>query len=298
MSELKMNLTSWKARPELAINSMRELDSLADRIRLHRQRDKRPVAIVEGQSDKRVLQRSFGDQSYFYFEAGTRSIALEAASKLHSWGQDYFICVVDRDFDDAVEEMARSGVPLHPYFSADLEAMLSIAGAAAEILEEIGSSEKIAARGGSSALIQKMYSMVEAVSFLRRANFENGWGLAFDEVDLASKIDKKNLILKVQSYCAALDGTSDGSPGQSVLMKYASGELSPDREPVCPSGARPYFRGRDFLAILSAALCGYCGTKRAQSVQVEDLAASLRLAGSRHLQISAWAHGFKAATNS
>ncbi|WP_431772252.1 hypothetical protein [Streptomyces cucumeris] len=292
------NLTIWKVRSEaLVAKSMRELDSLADRIRLHRQRDKRPVAIVEGQSDKRVLQRSFGDQAHVYFQAGTRSIALDAATKLHDWGQRYFVCVVDRDFDDTVEEVARTGVPLHPYFSADLEAMLSIAGAAAEVLEEIGSSEKIEARGGSSALIQKIYSVVEVVSTLRRVNFENGWGLAFDEVDLSSKIDKKNLMLKVQSYCAALDRTSDDSPGQFVLMKYANGELPPNRELACPSGVGPYFRGRDFLAILSAALCGYCGTKRAQSVQVEDLAASLRLAGSRHLQTSSWAHGFLCAAN-
>lgn len=67
--------------------SMRDLDCIADRIRLNRQRDKRPVVILEGPSDKRVLQRSFHDQHVSYFVAGTRNVALDAATQLADWGK-------------------------------------------------------------------------------------------------------------------------------------------------------------------------------------------------------------------
>ncbi|MGW0163874.1 hypothetical protein ACWDWT_01610 [Streptomyces sp. NPDC003343] len=273
---------------------MRDLDNLADRVRLHRQGDSRKVVIVEGVSDERTLQRSFSDGNIVYFPAGSRPVALDAAKKLTLWRQDYFVCVVDRDFDDEVSNLARSNkkIPLHPYDNADLEGMLTIAGAAGDLVSELGSSEKIGRLGGVAKVLQQTLSLIEPISRLRRANYENGWGLAFDKVEISSKVDRKSFILKVQSYCAALDSTSDQSPGQSVLLEYANGLRSVKAAPKCPRGTSPYFRGRDFLGALSAALCGYCGSKRPQSVDPEHLASVLRLAGSDHLRRGKWGEEF------
>jgi len=267
---------------------MREFDRLADRVRLHRQVDDRQVAIVEGASDERILARAFGKREIVYFQAGTRSLALDAATQLNSWGQNYFVCVVDRDFDDEVDGVGEVNPHLHPYENADLEAMLAVSRAGTDLIAELGSEAKIAARGGISEIVVKLYDMVQPIAALRRANVENSWGLAFDKVDLVSKIDKKNMILKVQPYCAALSGTSDGSPGQAVLIEYANGRRSVRTPPSCPRGSTPFFRGRDFLAILCAALCGYCGSRRPQAVDPESLAESLRLAGADHLRSSGW----------
>lgn len=267
--------------------SIRDYDRLADRIRLHHQVDKRPVVITEGPSDERILKRAFGEGAS-YFAAGTRDSALEASQKLHSWKQDYFACVVDRDFDDKVRDFENRKIPIHAYENADLEAMIAISGAAVALIEEFGSSNKIEAKGGISFIVEKLYGLVRPVTLLRRANVENSWGLVFDDVDLRSKVDKKSMELKIQGYCAALNQTSDEAPGQKILMQYATGQLALEKAPSCPRGASPYFRGRDFLSFLSVALCGYCGTKRSQSVEPEVLEAALRLAGTHRLKESTW----------
>ncbi|UQI47894.1 DUF4435 domain-containing protein [Streptomyces sp. HU2014] len=274
--------------------SLRDYDRLADRIRLHHQVDKRPVIIVEGPSDERILKRAFGDGNS-YFSAGTRNSALEEAQALHNWKQNYFTCVVDRDFDDTVAEFESQNIPIHAYENADLEAMLSVSGVAASLIAEFGSATKIEAKGGITYIIDKLFQTIDPVTRLRRANIENSWGLTFDAIDLRSKIDKKSLEFKVQSYCAALNETSDSKPGQNVLLQYATGELSLQKTPSCPRGTTPYFRGRDFLALLSTSLCGYCGTRRSQSVEPEILEASLRLGGSDQIRTSSWGRELMAA---
>ncbi|MGW3502813.1 hypothetical protein ACWDMY_19190 [Streptomyces globisporus] len=266
---------------------MRDYDRLADRVRLHRQVDKRPVLIVEGPSDERILGRAFGED-VSYFAAGSRNSALEESEKLHNWKQDYFVCVVDRDFDDTVKEYEDRQLPLHTYENADLEAMLAVSNVTAALIAEFGSASKIESKGGITSIIAKLHQLIEPVTLLRRANVENSWGLAFDIVDLRAKVDKKSLEFKTQGYCAALNDTSDDSPGQRVLLQYATGMLPLRRPPSCPRGTNPYFRGRDFLAILGASLCGYCGTKRAHSVDPEILEASLRLGGADYLRTSPW----------
>ncbi|MFJ1251083.1 hypothetical protein ACGILS_29610 [Streptomyces albidoflavus] len=268
--------------------SMRDLDCIADRIRLNRQSDKRTVVILEGPSDKRVLQRSFHDQNVSYFVAGTRNVALDAATQLADWGEEYFTCVVDRDFDDVVAEAASSNSSIHPYENADLEAMLAISKTGVDLISELGSSDKIEKCGGEAAVISKILELVAPVTRLRRASIENDWRLAFDAVDLSAKIDKKRMKLKLQSYCISLHRESRRSPGPAVLEKYAVGDVPLKREPSCPCGSSPYFRGRDFLAVLSVALCAFCGSKRAQTVLPDSLEEALRLAGAYELRTTAW----------
>ncbi|MGW5396524.1 hypothetical protein [Streptomyces sp. NPDC003952] len=265
-------------------SSLREFDRLADRIRLHRQADARPILIVEGPSDERILKRSFGD-ALAYFPAGARGIALSESATLHGWGQKRFLCIVDRDFDDQVEDLEKSGIPIHAYENADLESMLAMSHTAADLLSEFGSIAKIDARGGIEEIARRLCEAVEPLVILRRANVENNWGLAFDSVDLRSKIDKTNLTLKLQSYCAAINATSDEAPGQRILIEFATKQRPLLKTPSCPRGSTPYFRGRDFLAFVSVSLASYCGTRR---VDPEILESALRLAGSGHLRQSGW----------
>ncbi|MFI9160646.1 hypothetical protein [Kitasatospora aureofaciens] len=252
------------------------------------------MIIVEGPSDERILKRAFGS-GVSYFSAGARNIALEESQTLHDWNQDYFTCVVDRDFDDTVKEFEGRQVPIHAYENADLEAMLSVSGAAASLMAEMGSAAKIQEKGGADYILDKLLKMLEPVTILRRANVENSWGIAFDAIDLRSKIDKKSWSLKLQGYCAALNETSGDAPGQKILLQYATGERPLKEMPLCPRSVAPYFRGRDFLAMLSVYLCGYCGTRRAQSVEPEILEAALRLGGADHIRSSPWGRDLMAA---
>jgi hypothetical protein len=263
--------------------SIRDFDLLSDRIRLHYQADKRPVIIVEGPSDERMLRRALGG-GVSLFSATGRSAAISESKALGKFEKINFRCVVDRDFDHEISRLQQEGFPVHPYENADLEAMLAVSRVAVDLLNELGSSEKIAARGGAEAVVARLREEVRPVTLLRRANVENGWGIIFDEVDLTSKIDKQTVTLKTQSYCAALDGTSDSSPGQKTLLQFASGEIAV----ASPRGSAPYFRGRDFLSFLSVALTSYCGTRRPQAVGWDSLESQLRLAGDGFLRASTW----------
>jgi hypothetical protein len=268
--------------------SLRELDRLADRIRLHRQRDKRSVVITEGPTDVRILGRAFHEEDFVYFPASTRSLALEAANQLAQWGAEKFACVVDRDFDREVEDLEREVPAIHAYENADMEAMLTVSKAGVALLLELGSADKIERLGGVRNVVDRLLEILEPITRLRRANVENEWGLAFDQVDLGNKIDRKSMTLKIRPYCAALVEKTENAPSISVVVDYASGIRELNHEPMCPRGSKPYFRGRDFLAILGVALCGFCGSKRSQSVTAENLEASLRLAGAYEIRASSW----------
>ncbi|WP_128790662.1 MULTISPECIES: hypothetical protein [Streptomyces] len=246
------------------------------------------MVITEGPTDVRVLSRAFPDQNLAYFPASTRSLALEAAKQLGQWRLGDFACVVDRDFDHEVEAAEREESSIHAYENADMEAMLAVSKAGIDLLLELGSADKIERLGGAQSVIDRLSKIIEPITRLRRANIENAWGLAFDQVDLGNKIDRKLMTLKLRPYCAALVEKTDDAPNVSVLVDYASGARVLDREPQCPKGSKPYFRGRDFLAILSVALCGFCGSKRSQSVTAENLEGPLRLAGAYEIRISPW----------
>ncbi|WP_432004664.1 hypothetical protein [Streptomyces parvus] len=196
--------------------------------------------------------------------------------------------MVDRDFDHGVDEGEWNESSIHAYENADMEAMLAVSKAGVDLLLELGSREKLEQLGGARNVIARLLENLAPITLLRRASVENGWGLAFDQVDLAGKIDRKTMTLKVRPYCAALADKTDSAPEVSVLVDYALGARILDREPICPRGSAPYFRGRDFLAVLGVALCGFCGSKRSQSVMAENLEAALRLAGAYELRISSW----------
>ncbi|MEV0908776.1 hypothetical protein [Streptomyces hokutonensis] len=246
------------------------------------------MVITEGPTDVRVLSRAFHDKDLVFFPASTRSLALEAAKQLGQWRLGNFACVVDRDFDHEVEVAEREESSIHAYVNADMEAMLAVSKAGMDLLLELGSAEKIEGLGGVKNVIDRLSQILEPITRLRRANVENGWGLAFDQVDLGGKIDRKLMTLKLRPYCAALVDKTDDAPDVSVLVDYASGVRDLNHEPLCPKGSKPYFRGRDFLAVLSVALLGFCGSKRSQSVTPDNLEGALRLAGAYDIRISSW----------
>lgn len=261
-------------------------------MRLHRQVDKSALVIVEGKSDERFLKKAFPSARATYFPAGSRTIATSAAIQLKEWSQQYYLCVVDRDFDTHIEEVEAKGAAIYAYENADLEAMAAVSGAAIDIIEELGSEAKVASRGGAMSVLASLYTVVTTVAILRRANAENNWGLAFDKVELASKIDKRTLQLNLQPYCAALHGTSESSPGQGTLLKYASGVKPLNRDLDCPRGSKPYFRGKDLLVVLSVALCGFCGTRKTQSVVPDVLEAMLRFSGAAIVSNLPWGNDY------
>lgn len=272
--------------------SIRDYDRVADRIRQHRQADTRPVVVVEGPTDARFLRAGFDDK-YVVFPCGTRSTALDATAQLVAWGIEGAACVVDRDFDSVVTEREAEGLPVFAYENADLEAMISQTDAFHLMVLEIGSEKKIKDAGGPRALVRTVQEIVVSVARLRAANCRNGWGLAFDQVDLSSKVSLRSLSFNLSGYCAALRQATQDSPPLGTLISVADGTTPIRPEPSCPRRSSPYYRGRDFLAAAGVGLRHQFGSCQKAATDPEHLAGVLRAIASKSVRDSEWGKDFE-----
>lgn len=238
-------------------SSLRAYDRLADRIKLHRQVDKRSVVVVEGPADRRLIRRLLPDHAVVVFVNDSRDNVLLTASELGKLGLEGVACLVDRDFDDAVENAQARGLPVVGYDGADLEDMLAHSPAMHRLLGELASESKLEDYGGAGVLIARAREQTAPIARIRRLNAARGWSLIFDAVDLPSKVNKETLELNVTGLCMALRRTWDESVPQSELEEVArSGNAG-----TCPRTGRSLIRGRDLLAVVGVALRKAVGTK-------------------------------------
>lgn len=251
---------------------LRAFDRPADRIRQHRQVSDAPVVVVEGPDDFLVLRPHLPGADIF--PANGKANAIETARTLLSWCIERFVCVTDRDFDDPVlvEDIASVHIP---YDGRDLEAMLIDLGVLATVLEHQGSEEKISSCGGCTTLIQQFRACVSPVTELRSRNSAEGWGLAFDQVNLASKIDR-DLNLKVINYCAA-------------LVQASSTTASLAEVTACARAAQPAaHRGKDILLVAGVALRRKAGSLPQAATEEPVLCGQLHSSAGYALSMSDW----------
>jgi hypothetical protein len=228
---------------------------------------------VEGGSDKRLVEGVLVNEEVVVFVAGTRSKVLDVAERSIILKIDRIACLVDRDFDDAVEIAEAAGWPVISYDGGDLEDMLARSPALARVIDELASEEKLRSYGGSSAVLNKAQLEMSALAKLRRANAMNHWSIPFDKVDILSKIDKGTLELNVRSMCAALAQSADGSVSIGELEEV----LGIGEHAECPRTGHKRFRGRDLIMIVSVAFRKLIGTLPRDQVAPEHLAGVLRL---------------------
>lgn len=257
-------------------NSIRELDRVEDRIRLHWQADKRPALVVEGDDDALVLRPHF-EQHAVVFRADGRNNAVRAARELRKSGHGLFCAVVDRDFgeEEVLDELADV---LVAYDGRDLESMLISLGVLAKLADFLSSKSKLSAAGGSEALVARVIEVAMPVARLRSANATNRWGLRFDDVDLADKVDLKTLDLKLEGYCRALIDKSDRRLELGVLMEAAALPVGDDFGP----------RGKDVVALFGVALRRLVGDYKQAASREPLLSAPLRSSCEPELGASKW----------
>jgi hypothetical protein len=211
------------------------------------------------------------DSDAVIFIGGSRTTVLAVAGSEALLGYDRVVCLADRDFDDLVAEAIIDGKNVVSYDGADLEDMLMASPAADRLVDELGSVLKLAAFG-RKALFDTARVEAEKVARLRRANGINGWGLVFDEVDIAGKVDRDSLFLSVTRLSAALQQTTSADVKRSELEEVAEhGDL-----PNCPRSGRPLVRGEDQLSVVGVALRKLVGTRTKSQSEPEFLAAVLR----------------------
>lgn len=267
------------------MTSLRNYDRLADRIRLHRQVDGRPVLVTEGYSDRRLVADLLPEGAAAMFVGGTRSEVLAVADFALKSQIDRIACLVDRDFDDAVSEAEQRGLPIVVYDGGDLEDMLLGSPAGERAINELASAPKLGAFGGALALIALVRERTAPLSRLRRANALGEWGLDFASLDLSAKVNRETLHVNVTSVCAALHRTAREGVDRQDLESCARH----DSEGECPRTCRPLARGRDLLALIGVALRRLVGTRPKAQTTPELLSVVLRTAADREwLRATVW----------
>jgi len=257
-------------------SSLRDLDRPADRIRQHRQVSDCPVVVVEGPHDCLVLGPHL--TGIDIFPADGKPNAIETARTLLSWQVENFVCVTDRDFDDP-KDTADLGSVYYPYGGRDLEAMLIDLGVLGLVLEHQGSETKIATCGGVDALVQEIKCCVRPVTALRAHNARFGWGLCFDGVSLASKVEK-DLTLKVVGYCSALVHVSNAKVSVAEVREVAEKWDGADQH-----------RGKDVVAVAGVAQRKRAGTLSLAATDETVLTGQLHSSCGLALARSAWLKG-------
>lgn len=253
------------------MSSLRDFDRVEDRIRQHRQVEKRPVLIVEGSDDLLVLKSHVPAE--LIFPADGKPNVLRALNALREWRIAGVRAVVDADFDDSPNV---EGVLT--YEGRDLEAMLIGLGALALVLEHQGSSTKLTAAGGAVAVVDALCTEATPVARLRYASMRNGWGLRFDAVELPSKADKRTVVLNLDRYASALVQASDTETSIVEARKAMEEEQMDDR------GAR----GKDVVALAGLALRHKVGSLPQAACEEPQLSGQLRIAGALPLERSPW----------
>ena len=268
--------------------TLRDYDSLSDRVRMHVRASDECFIIVEGPDDELVLKHHL--RNVQFFPAAGKPNAIVAARELLRLGISDFACVTDADFDDLSTYADIEDVH-YPYEGADLEAMLIGFGVLSLVLEHQGSTVKLEALGGAGSFVDDLVRRTSPISRLRAESARNHWGIAFDRVDLQRYLRQDTLELKVPEYCLALhreslaavresDGDEDPIPHPDVI-----------RESCKDSGAAPgavSFRGKDVIVFASTALRRMAGSLRQGAADPEVLRKQLHSSSGLAISQSIW----------
>ncbi len=253
------------------MSSLRDFDRVEDRIRQHRQVEKRAVLLVEGPDDLLVLKHHIPVE--LIFPADGKPNVLRAIDSLNEWQVTGVRAVIDADFDDS-----RDDETVLAYDQRDLEAMLIELGVLASVLEHQGSAAKLAAEGGAAAVVAVLCAAALPIARLRQASRREGWGLTFDAVDIASKSDRRTLALRPDRYAAALVQASITTASIDDVRQALDHDEIDHRGP----------RGRDVMTFAGVALRQRVGTLQQAACEEPRLSAQIRSSGALALERSPW----------
>lgn len=134
-------------------------------------------------------------------------------------------------------------------------------------------------------MVNRLQSCVAPVTRLRLRNASENWGLAFDEVDLSTKIDQRDLTLKKLAYCSAIQRSSRGNIEFAIISATADDAALDDG-----LGAR----GKDVIAAAGVALRRVAGNLQLAATSESVLSAQVHSSSGLALANSEWLANLRA----
>ena len=209
------------------------------------------------------------------FICGTRNNVKEVLSRTREIAVDRVAGLIDRDFDDYYEMECSSDPLMFTFSGADLEAHLIEGPWFEDLLEEIGSIEKVQALGGMYRVREMVTYPARCVGILRRGNAVHGWGVDFVKIDFLRKVNSQTLELDVEGLKSSVRGRLNGEHADTFAeVCRALGSV----------GDEDLYRGKDALGVLSKGLARAIATTR--GVEPASMGVALRLSADERLLAS------------
>lgn len=255
--------------------SLRDFDSPADRIRQHKNANADLVMVVEGPADARLLSPLL--PQVVVFPVSGKANAISVTNQLREWDVENFLTLTDRDFDDKSVYTPHENYHIQ-YAGADMESMLVELGVLADVLDNLGSSSKIAAAGGSANVVAVCVDQARLIGRLRQKSRDENWGLNFDGVDVADKTERGDLGLDIRAYCRALRACSE----ESLVPQEG------DMHKTLAEGGTDIYRGKDAIAVASVALRKKAGSLSKAACSPDLISSVVRSSATYRLSTSDW----------
>jgi hypothetical protein len=167
--------------------------SVANTVRLSRTQHNRSVILTEGDTDARVLKRFVDLTSCSVTVAHGKQNAVAALALLKREGRDGILCVVDKDFGKGQASATNADIVYTD--SHDLETMMFQTPTLEKVLDEFGSSEKIATFLASAGkdIRQLLIDAALPIGHLRALSEAHQWDLKFEGCDYGAFVDRERL---------------------------------------------------------------------------------------------------------
>lgn len=169
-----------------SVSSVKEqvtADTIYNEVRMLRSSSGKSFLLVEGSSDSKVLRRFSSDVDCAIVVCLGKANLFGAITKLEMSGVEGVLAFADRDFSDLIGYPEYNGVVVFTDEN-DLETQILKSSATSNILNEFGSSQKMASVIGKSLCNahETIASWSAPAGALRLANMFKGWGLLFSEM--------------------------------------------------------------------------------------------------------------------
>lgn len=250
-------------------------DSIAASILLLRDVHHGSILVLEGDTDIRLFKKFIDHEQCQLVNAFNKNNVIRIFELLDESDFEGCVGIVDADFSRVENE--NPGSPnLFMTDSHDIETMIIRSPAFDHLLEEFGSESKIRSyeKKYGIGLRESIRNVTVPIGYFRLLSKRRGLGLRFKEIKFSKFIKaRKELLLEIHSFVASV-------LNHSQRHDLESGDLKKELEALIDPGHDPWqiICGHDFVSVLSISLRKLFGSSNANSVQVEILEMSLRLA--------------------
>lgn len=218
------------------------------------------------------------------------SIALASNARLQNPKIAPILGVIDRDYHHPIGRL-NSSPDLIITDLRDVECMMIDSPALDAVLTELGSAQKLLARGGRKQVKETILSACRSLAHLRYLSAVRNMNICFQKIDLEKFVDRRTMTADDAKLVAHLSGL------QAIDCPRPTSKTLEEAKVACAAAEHPpgikYFtnellliRGHDLMAAVALGLRSLWGSLSAGEANVESIERHFRLAFRAHFHLT------------